>query len=173
MVHGRSPAQRTPTVMRPHRRAPLGMKGSSVVQAASPRGNAGATVISTLPGKPADCCCKKASAALRIASASCWPASGTGCATAAGRRFCCATAGATWRIDGVRAMVAGGVGIGAGVGAATAVVTTGLPFAPNCGGSPREARLSKPPDADAGALAATPLGALATTTARRRFAARH
>src|SRR6266702_5576749 len=166
MVHGFSPAQRTPTVMRPHRRAPLGMNGSIIVQAARPRGNAGATVISTLPGKPADCCCKNASAALRIASGSCWPGRGAACASGAPRGFCCAADAAAWRVAGVRAIVAG---IGAGVDAVAALVTIGLPFAPNCGGSPREARLSKPPVADAsagaltGALRDALLGALAAT----------
>src|SRR6266702_998320 len=118
MVHGFSPAQRTPTVMRPHRRAPLGMNGSIIVQAARPRG------------------------------------------------FCCAADAAAWRVADVRAIVAG---IGAGVDAVAALVTIGLPFAPNCGGSPREARLSKPPVADAsagaltGALRDALLGALAAT----------
>src|ERR1700758_3844795 len=65
--------QRTPTVVCPYVRAPGGTNGSSEVQAARPRGNTGATVMLTWPGKPADCCCRKASATARIDSPSCWP----------------------------------------------------------------------------------------------------
>jgi len=48
----RSPEQRTPTVVRPQRREPAGRNGSSVEQAARPRGKTGVTVMSPCRANP-------------------------------------------------------------------------------------------------------------------------
>ena len=158
-------------------RAPLGMNGSSVMQAARPRGNAGATVISTLPGKPADCCCKNASATARIASGSCWPGSGAGCAAAAvvaaARRFCWATeaAGEAGRVADRRAFGAAPV-LFAELTGALGRAATGLPSAPICGGSPRDASVSKLSGAEASTVAAEGAEAFAPAERDMRAAAR-
>src|SRR6187455_2435475 len=60
MVHGWGEAQRTPTVVLPHGRLPAASEASSAAHAGRLlRGSMSPVVISTSPGRPADCECKK------------------------------------------------------------------------------------------------------------------
>src|SRR5690242_10545811 len=78
MVQGLGAVHCTMTVVFPQGRVPGGREGSSAVQADNAtRASIGPGVISTSPGRPIDCICRKLKTA-------CWTARG----------FCLATAGA-------------------------------------------------------------------------------
>src|SRR5687768_18472068 len=73
MVHGLGAEQRTITVVFPQGRLPGGNAGSSAAQKGRfTRASNAPSVISTWPGKPADCTCRKFKTTAWISRGSCF-----------------------------------------------------------------------------------------------------